>query len=104
MADERIIDAVKLALRITTDALDDEISSEIESCLADLTICGVIANPHDAAILKAVKLWCRASFEDDVNSRQDYREAYGTLKGMLMVSTGYTHYDDEGNDRACNTF
>lgn len=102
MADTDILTAVKLALRISTDALDDEIQSEIDSCLADLTICGVDNTAtYDPAIIKAVKLWCRAAFEADVNSRQDYRAAYAALKGTLMVSTGYTTYDDDRNHNTC---
>lgn len=102
MADKTTIDAVKLSLRIKTDALDDDIASEIDACLADLTICGVSANPYDPIILKAVKLWCRNAFDADVNSRQNIKAAYNEQKGTLMVSTGYTNYANDGHNTACN--
>ena len=43
-----MIDAVKLTLRITTDAFDDELMMLINSCKIDLNLAGVnIINEND---------------------------------------------------------
>lgn len=90
MAKQETLDAVKLALRISTSALDSDIGDEINACLADLRICGVkYADEGEELILNAVKLWCRAVMAEDVNRAQMYHQRYDGLKACLMMAEEY---------------
>ena len=90
--------AVKLALRISHTALDNDITAEIAACMKDLEIVGVDGEEvteEDPIILNAIKLWCRANMTDDVNKQMSYRQAYDALKGTLMMATDYGADEDE---------
>lgn len=96
-----MLDAVKLALAITVDDFDNEISDLIQAALYDLETNGVDAlNKQDDPLVKqAVKTYCRAHF----HSPADYDRllaAYEEQKGHLMNCTGYTDWsviaDGEG--------
>lgn len=90
MAKQETLDAVKLALRISTDALDSDISDEIDACLADLRICGVqYADESEELIRNAVKLWCRATMAEDTARAQMYHQRYDGLKACLMMAEEY---------------
>lgn len=90
MAKQETLDAVKLALRVSTSALDSDIGDEIDACLADLRICGVkYADEGEELILNAVKLWCRAIMAEDVNRAQMYHQRYDGLKACLMMAEEY---------------
>lgn len=82
--------AVKLALRITTTAYDNEITALINSALADLGIIGVSATSttDDALIIQAVKTYVRMNF----GSPSDYdrlRSSYKEQKAQLQSASGY---------------
>ena len=90
--DQTTLEKIKTALRITHDALDDDLMDTAVACLTDLGVCGV-RNPGeqemDPLILTAVKLYCRADYTEDPDKAARYRECYDTLKSCLMMSTGY---------------
>lgn len=84
------LDKVKLALRIKHTALDEDIQADIDSCLADLQLCGIIdPKETDPLIFNAVKLYCRASYTDDPVKAAAYQARYDALKGSLMLAEGY---------------
>ena len=84
------LNSIKLSLRISHDKLDDDIQGEIDACLADLHVCGVtLADETDPLMLNAIKLWCRASFTDDVEKGAEYLRRYNALKACLMMAEGY---------------
>ena len=83
------LDKIKEHLRIKHTALDDDLTDEISSCLADLTMCGIEANEEDPLILAALKLWCRASTTQDTNKAAAYKARYNDLKGSLQLSSDY---------------
>lgn len=86
--------AVKLALGITVDAYDAELTDLIEAALLDLGIAGVGGYAEgDKLVLQAVKTYCRAHFQ----SPADYdrlKASYDEQKGQLMIATGYTDWGD----------
>ena len=97
MADN-ILTKVKTALRISHSKLDEDIQSEIDACLQDLEVCGVVyAHMTDPLILNAVKLWCRAHYTDDTVKGAEYLRRYDALKACLMMAEGYGRevVDDE---------
>lgn len=81
---------VKAALRITHNKLDADISADIDACLADLAVCGII-NPSedDDLIFNAIKLFCRASYTDDPAKGAEFLRRYENMKACLMMAEGY---------------
>lgn len=89
MADT-LLQKIKTALRISHSALDDDIQSDIDACMADLAMCGVIYAPSsDPLIFNAIKLYCRAIYTDDTTKGAEYLKRYDALKACLMVAEGY---------------
>lgn len=92
---DAVLAAVKLALGVTVDAYDAEISDLIEAALLDLGIAGVTGyDEGDKLVLQAVKTYCRAHFR----SPSDYdrlKAAYDEQKAQLMTATGYTNWGDD---------
>lgn len=88
-----MLEAVKLAMAITTDAYDAELTDLIDAALADLESNGIRASAlveqGSPLVLQAVKTYCRAHFQ----SPADYDKlanAYDEQKGHMMMCTGYT--------------
>ncbi len=85
-----MLSAVKLALRISTDAYDDEIQALINAAFADLGIAGIDANTmeQDPLVVQAVKTYVRMSF----GSPSDYdrlKRSYDEQKAQMQTATGY---------------
>lgn len=85
-----MIDKVKLALRITTDAFDEEIADLIEAALKDLGIAGVTNDDiTDPLIIRAVITYCKCHFgEPDEYDR--LKRSYDEQKAQMSMATGYT--------------
>ena len=93
-----ILNKVKLALRIVTDAFDTEIEDLIKACLLDLKIAGVneytIDSVTDALIIRAVCTYCKYHFGDanGVEESDRLKASYDEQKAQLQMSTGYTNW------------
>lgn len=91
-----MLEKIKLALRIKHDKLDADIQADIDACLADLHLCGVVyAADDDPLILNAVKLWCRSIYTDEVAKGAEWMNRYEALKACLMMAEGYGRAADE---------
>ena len=89
---------IKLALRISHDKLDNDIQDEIDACLSDLHLCGVIFAPEaDPLMVNAIKLWCRSVFTDDPVKGAEYLRRYNALKASLMMAEGYA-WEGDGDE------
>lgn len=83
-----MLEKVKLALRLTTDAFDPELNDLIAAALADLRIAGVEAAEDDLLISRAVITYCRVHF----GTPDDYdrvKASYDEQKAQLQMATGY---------------
>lgn len=85
-----MLTAVKLALRISTNAYDGEIQALIDAAYLDLGIAGVDArsNEQDPLVVQAVKTYVRMSF----GSPSDYdrlKRSYDEQKAQMQTATGY---------------
>lgn len=92
-----MLDRVKLAMRITTDAYDEEFNSLIDAALLDLGIAGVTKNTIDEAdeiVRRAVITYCRLHFGSP-NDRDFLKASYDEQKAQLQTATGYTDWGDE---------
>ena len=86
---------VKLALRITTDAFDTELTDLIEAAKIDLGIAGVeLHSTLDAICEIAIITYCKLHFgEPDEYDR--LKASYDEQKAQLSMSTGYTIWTDQ---------
>lgn len=85
-----MLDKVKLALRITTDAFDSEINDLITAACADLGVVGVDVESTtvDPLLIRAIITYCRLNF----GSPEDYdrlKASYAEQKAQLITCTGY---------------
>lgn len=87
-----MLSRVKLALRITTNAYDDELNGLIEAAKLDLGIAGVIIPSElDAIVSLAIITYCKCHFgEPDEYDR--LKASYDEQKAQLSMCTGYTEW------------
>lgn len=93
-----MLDMVKLALRITTDAFDNELNELIEAAQLDLGIAGVdIPDEIDAIVSRAIVTYCKIHFgEPDQYDR--LKASYDEQKAQLSMATGYTTWSDDEDE------
>lgn len=85
-----ILDAVKMALRIATDAFDLELNDLIQAALIDLKLAGISNNDtSDPLVRRAVVTYCRLNFgQPDDYDRM--KKSYDEQKAQMGMATGYT--------------
>ena len=92
-----MLEKVKLALRIKSQAFDSEIEDLIAAALADLGLAGVTAAQEleaDPLITRAVVTYCRINFgEPDDYERM--KKSYDEQKAQLSMATGYTDWGED---------
>lgn len=89
-----MLEAVKLALRITTDAFNSELNDLIAAALGDLGVAGVIEQSTDNVLIRrAVITYVKMHFgEPDEYER--LKASYDEQKGQLQTATGYTDWGE----------
>lgn len=89
-----MLEKVKLALRITTDAFDSELNDLISAAYDDLGIAGVVNTESETPlIIRAVITYCRANFgQPDEYDR--LKASYDEQKAQLSMSSDYTDWGD----------
>jgi hypothetical protein len=89
-----MLEKVKLALRITTDAFDFELLDLIEAAQQDLGIAGVVVPAEiDAIVSRAIITYCKLNFgEPDEYDR--LKSSYDEQKAQLSMATGYTTWTE----------
>lgn len=85
-----MLNKVKLALRVTTNDFDSEITDLILAACADLGIVGVTAmiTTDDALLIRAIITYCRLHF----GQPEDFdrlKKSYDEQKAQLISCTGY---------------
>lgn len=92
------LDRIKLDLRITHKKLDESIQSDIDGCMADLKMHGIVHRDEtDPLVFNAVRLWCRANYTDDTTKAAEYLKRYNALRDCLKGAEGYG-WKDESDD------
>lgn len=81
---------VKLAMRLTNTAYDDEIDRLVDAACADLGVVGVTADSSttDPLLTQAIVTYCRLHFgtPDDYDKLQ---KSYDEQKSQLITCSGY---------------
>jgi len=90
-----ILEAVKMALRITTDAFDDELEDLIDAATADMRLAGITNDETDDPLVRrAVITYCRLNF----GQPDDYdrlKASYDEQKRQMGMATGYTTWTSQ---------
>ena len=89
-----MLDKVKTALRITTDAFDDELTDLIAAAQIDLQIAGVVIPAElDAIVKRAIVTYCKMNFgiPDDYDR---LKRSYDEQKAQLSTATGWTNWGE----------
>lgn len=90
-----LIDEIKVALRVTSTAFDDEISGLIEAAKLDLGVAGVTAvSEDDALIVRAIATYCKANFGNSENYDK-LKASYDEQKAQLSTHTGHTTWSED---------
>lgn len=90
-----ITEAVKMALRITTDAFDDELEDLIDAAVLDMRLAGITNDDTDDKLVRrAVITYCRLNF----GQPDDYdrlKASYDEQKRQMGMATGYTTWTSQ---------
>lgn len=91
MAECTLLAATKLALRITTDAFDSQISHLLNTALLDMDVAGVLTDSFDPLVQQACITYVRLHFgQPDEYDR--LKKSYDEQKAQLVTCTGYTEW------------
>ncbi|MDM5439851.1 head-tail connector protein [Bacillus hominis] len=88
-----MLDVVKKALRVSHNALDDEITDLIEAARYDLMLSGVSSKKAnddiDPLIKRAITTYCKAEFISDARESERFKTSYNMLKNHLTLAGDY---------------
>jgi len=95
-----LLDKVKLALLISSNDFDTELSDLIGSAFIDLNIGDVnedvtVSTTTDAAIIRAVCCYVGYQFELEhgaLNRADAFKRSYDEQKAQLSMATGYANF------------
>lgn len=94
MADTTLLAAVKMALRLTTNAFDSEITGLISAAQLDMGVAGVeLPQTIDALVQMAIITYCRMHFGQP-DEYERLKRSYDEQKAQLATCTGYTDWLD----------
>ena len=93
-----MLDRVKLALLISGNDFDSELTDLIDAAAKDLGIAGVDAlvistDTNDALIIRAIITYCGYQFEivhGSLDRSEAYKKSYDEQKAQLGMASGYT--------------
>ena len=89
-----MLESVRLSLRLTSEAFDNEIIDLIEGCKHDLKLAGIVnITDDDPLVLRAVTLYSKAHF-GFADMGEKYLQAYEALKVSLCLAGDYTKAGD----------
>lgn len=92
-----MLEQVKLALRITSLAFDQELIGLIESAKLDLGIAGVVLPEDlDQVCTTAIITYCKLHFGevDRIEMYDRLKASYDEQKAQLSMATGYTQWTE----------
>lgn len=91
-----MLEKVKLALRVATNAYDSELTALINAAQSDLQIAGVVLpSPLDEVVEQAIKTYCKIHFLDLSDGEfARLKASYDEQKAQLNTATGYTNWGE----------
>lgn len=93
-----MLERVKLALLISEDDFDTELTADIQSAVKDLGIAGVegltvTTDTDDALVIMAIISYCGYQFElmhGSLDRSAAYKKSYDEQKAQMGMATNYT--------------
>lgn len=90
-----LINVAKTALRLTTNALDDELADEVDACLSRLHLAGAEGADEDPLVKDAVRAFVR--WQHDFCGRSDeWKTCFEELRDAMGLSDDYSPGTGEG--------
>lgn len=92
-----MLNKIKLALRISTNAFDSEIQNLIDAAILEMNKLGVTASTDDTTdpqIVSAVVAYCKWLFGNNEDADR-WRDIYHVKLSQLKTMTGYTDFGTE---------
>lgn len=97
-----MLDKVKLALLISTNDFDSELTDLIGAAFIDLNIGDVdpdktVSTTTDPAIIRAVCCYCGYQFEllhGSIERSNAFKKSYDEQKAQMGMASGYTVWSD----------
>ncbi len=103
-----LLTAIKLALGVTTNDFDSELTRLVNACLVDLGFAGISLETigsqylQNSAIVDAIITYCKMKFgnvEPQAYSR--LKDSYDEQKKQMGMASGYTVFEvGGGNEQA----
>lgn len=89
-----LLDDVKMALRVSTNAYDTELTSLIASAKKDLGIAGVeVPESDDDVVNTAIKTYCKMNFGTPSPAYWSIlKQSYDEQKAQLSTSSDYSDF------------
>ena len=92
-----LLDVAKTALRLSTTALDGEISDEVDACLLRLHIAGAAGAAEAPRVKDAVRAYVR--WQHDFCGRgSEWKACFEELRDAMGLSDDYRQTGGAGND------
>lgn len=87
-----MLEKIKQALRIKSNAFNDELNDLITAAKLNLEISGIAKSKiidTDPLIIQAVKTYCKANFGLDNKDSEKYQKSYDMIKIHLALCGDY---------------
>lgn len=92
-----LLDVAKTALRLSTTALDSEISDEIDACLLRLHLAGAEGADEDPLVKDAVRSYVR--WQHDFCGRgEEWKTCFEEIRDAMGLSDDYRQMGGAGGD------
>lgn len=94
MASPTLLEAARLALRISATDYDDKVEMLVDAAVENLRMAGVAssavdASDPDAPVKGAILVYCKAQFGMDNPDAEKYMAAYNSMAARLALSAEY---------------
>ena len=80
-----MLESVKLALRLSDPAFDEEVQGLIDAASHDLREVGINPDPTNPLVKRAIITYCKSEFGYDNPDAARFMDSYGHLKVSLML-------------------
>lgn len=91
----QLIEAAKLAGRITTNAYDSQIENLLETALLDLGVAGVVIPEDMGGLVRQAAITFFLMRFGDPDNYDRLKASYDEQKAQLVTCTGYTTWTDQ---------
>lgn len=92
MATSTLIDAFKMAKRLTTNAYDAQIGMLLDTAALDLGVAGVVIPSPTSSLVEQAQITYALMHFGEPDNYDKLKAAYDEQKAQLATCTGYTDW------------